>query len=200
MSIDLDDFMRWAFVIQLMGINGIARPILCGFIQMRGKAEGRKWKEPLTYVIGGGVCAIALFYLMAVYVFFPESLPWMYIGLPDFIRWMGFAASLAVSGFLSWVFMTIGTAGSKQLITFDAMKLATTGPYSRIRHPMYTGMFLHGITFLLFTDHWGAGGAHIGLLLSVAIFRVPHEEKVLLEHFGDEYRQYMERTSRFLPF
>jgi protein-S-isoprenylcysteine O-methyltransferase Ste14 len=124
----------------------------------------------------------------------------MVLGLPDVVRWAGCIASLAVSGFLIWVFATIGTAGAKHLVTFDDMKLATSGPYSRVRHPMYVGFCLWGITFLLFTDNWAVGGSLVAFLVFVAFFRVPHEEQVLIEHFGDDYRQYMGRTSRFLPF
>jgi len=38
------------------------------------------------------------------------------------------------------------------------------------------------------------------LLTTVLIFaRIPKEEKMLLEQFGDEYRAYMKRTGRLLP-
>lgn len=41
-------------------------------------------------------------------------------------------------------------------------------------------------------------------LLSVAVFvilniRLPQEEAGLIAKFGDEYREYMQRTGRFLP-
>ena len=91
-------------------------------------------------------------------------------------------------------------AGAKYLITFDDMKLVTNGPYSRVRHPMYAGFLLWGITWLLFTDNWFVGGALVGIVVLVVVFRLPDEEKILTEHFGDEYRQYMARTGRFIPF
>ena len=196
MIIDIDEFMRVAFVFQILGI-GIIRSRFAG-LQL-GETKGRKWKESRTYLIGGVPIAIAFYYLVYIYLF-SSDLPWMYLGLPDVVRWVGFAASFAVIGFLTWVFKTIGTAGAKYVITFDDMKLATSGPYSRVRHPMYAGFFLWGITLLLFTDHWGVGGTFVGLIVFVAFLRVPHEEKVLIEHFGDEYRQYRARTGRFFPF
>ena len=196
MFIDIDEFMRAAFLIQILCI-GIVRSRFAG-LQI-GETKGRKWKESRTFVIGVIPVAIAFYYALFVYLF-SSDLPWMYLGLPDVARWVGFAASLAVVGFLIWVFKTIGTAGAKYVITFDDMKLATNGPYSRLRHPMYAGFFLWSITLLLFTDHWGVGGTMVGLSIFIAILRIPHEEKVLVEHFGDEYRQYMARTARFIPF
>jgi protein-S-isoprenylcysteine O-methyltransferase Ste14 len=194
----MDEFMRWALGIQFVGVYGIARSVSSGFMQL-GEMKGWEWKESYAVTIGMSVIAFPWLYQVFVYFVSPGSPSWMYIGLPNAVRWTGLAASIPVSGFLIWVFKTVGTAGAKQLVTFDDMKLATTGPYSRIRHPMYTGMFLHGITWSLFTDHWGTGGGFVALVLFLVIFRVPREEEVLLEHFGEEYRQYMARTGRFLP-
>jgi len=33
----------------------------------------------------------------------------------------------------------------------------------------------------------------------IFLTRIPREEKMMLERFGDEYREYQERTGRFLP-
>ena len=196
MSVDIDEFMRAAFVIQVLGI-GLIRSMFAG-LQI-GETKGRRWKESRAFVIGGITAAITFYYLVYVYLF-SAGLPWMYLGLQYVVRWVGFGASLAAIGFLIWVFKTIGTAGAKYVITFDDMKLATSGPYSRVRHPMYAGFFFWSLALLVYSDHWGLGGALAGLVVFIAFFRVPHEEKVLTEHFGDEYRAYMARTARFIPF
>ncbi len=168
-------------------------------ISCLGEPKGRKWKETPIVAIGLSLLAIGWGYMVYVYCAEPESLPWAQIGLPEVIRWSGFGISLVVCGFMIWVFRTIGTAGAKHLVTFDDMKLVTWGPYSRIRHPMYTGMLLQGVTWFVMTDHWGVGGGFLLLIGFVVVFRVKHEEEVLLEHFGDDYRRYMLETGRFLP-
>jgi protein-S-isoprenylcysteine O-methyltransferase Ste14 len=80
------------------------------------------------------------------------------------------------------------------------MKLATTGPYARIRHPMYVGLFMWSLTWCLFTDNWLVSAPLASFIVFIALVRVPHEERVLLAHFGDDYRRYVERTHRFLPW
>ncbi len=196
MSDGLDGFMRGVFIIELLGVS-LVRTFFAG-LQI-GESKGRRWKESPIYLVGGAPLAVGWVYSMLLYLFSSDR-QWMVLGLPDVVRWAGFAASLAVSGFLIWVFATIGTAGAKHIVTFDDMKLATSGPYSWVRHPMYVGFCFLGSTFLLFTDNWAVGGFLVAFVVFVAVFRVPHEEKVLIEHFGDDYRQYMGRTNRFLPF
>ncbi len=188
--------MRTAFVIELLVVLGV-RPLFAGGLQL-GEAKGRKWRESPAYLVGAIPLIGGWGWAFLVYVS-STDLPWMYLGLPDLVRWMGLIASIAPSAFLIWVFKTIGTAGAKTIVTFDGMRLATKGPYSRVRHPMYSGLFCWSITWLLFTDNWGVGAGFAGLIVFIAIVRVPHEERVLVAHFGDKYRRYMARTSRFLP-
>ena len=129
-----------------------------------------------------------------------DALLWIYLGLPDPVRWAGLIASVAAVGFLVWVFKVVGTAGAETIVTFDDMKLATTGPYSRIRHPMYVGLFTWSLTWCLSTDNWLVSAPLASFIVFIALVRVPHEERVLLAHFGDDYRRYVERTHRFLPW
>lgn len=36
-------------------------------------------------------------------------------------------------------------------------------------------------------------------LLPLYLYRVPHEEQMMLDHFGDDYRSYIKRTGRIIP-
>jgi protein-S-isoprenylcysteine O-methyltransferase Ste14 len=38
------------------------------------------------------------------------------------------------------------------------------------------------------------------LAILLTILRIPKEERVMLEKFGEEYRAYMKRTGRLLPY
>ena len=187
--------MRIAFVAELL-VMGVVRSIYAG--AALGEKKGRQVKErPIVFIVLG-VSGIAFYALFFAYLFSLDPL-WMDIGLPAAVRWTGFAASWLCVGFLCWVFKTIGKAGAKYVITFDDQELVTTGPYARVRHPMYTGSFAWAFTVLLFTDHWGVGGCFLALLFFVVVFRLRSEEEALIEHFGDDYREYMARTGRFWP-
>lgn len=50
----------------------------------------------------------------------------------------------------------------------------------------------------LLTANWFIGLASVIVLALLAI-RTPKEEEMLIERFGDQYREYRARTGRFLP-
>jgi protein-S-isoprenylcysteine O-methyltransferase Ste14 len=77
-------------------------------------------------------------------------------------------------------------------------RLITHGPYARIRHPMYSAIVGWLMSLGLVGANW------IALLLAALgalnfMLRIQGEEKMMLQQFGDEYRQYMKRTGRLLP-
>ncbi len=81
----------------------------------------------------------------------------------------------------------------------DQHRLVSNGIYGLIRHPMYSSFWLMALGQALLLPNWVAGLA--GLLgFGVLYFlRVGHEERMMLETFGDEYRAYMARTKRIIP-
>jgi protein-S-isoprenylcysteine O-methyltransferase Ste14 len=77
--------------------------------------------------------------------------------------------------------------------------LVREGPYSKLRHPIYLAFFLMQISLLLLTSNWLIGFCGIAIIVSVMAIRVPEEEQLLAEQFGDEYRDYVKQTGKFLP-
>lgn len=78
-------------------------------------------------------------------------------------------------------------------------KLIDSGIYRHIRHPMYSSLlFLSwGIYFKNTEIHLLAAAALASVfLLATAIF----DEKGCINYFGIEYKNYMKKTKRFIPF
>ncbi len=82
----------------------------------------------------------------------------------------------------------------------DDQTLITSGIFGYIRHPIYAGGVVGIIGFYL---------AFRSLFVLIAIWiiyfmifrhRLLFEEKMMIEAFGDEYREYMKRTKRLIPF
>jgi protein-S-isoprenylcysteine O-methyltransferase Ste14 len=79
-------------------------------------------------------------------------------------------------------------------------RLVTTGIYRFIRHPMYSSFFLLAIAQFMLLPNWFAGTTGLmgtGLLYA---FRVRQEERMMVERFGAQYRDYMAHTGRLIPW
>ena len=77
-------------------------------------------------------------------------------------------------------------------------RLATKGPYARIRHPQYAGFVLIMTGFLL---QWPTllTLAMYPILILVYARLATAEERDSLSRFGEDYRRYMEQVPRFIP-
>ncbi|MCP3878088.1 MAG: isoprenylcysteine carboxylmethyltransferase family protein [Sulfitobacter sp.] len=77
-------------------------------------------------------------------------------------------------------------------------ELVDTGPYRRVRHPLYTatiGVFI-GIGAVL--GNW-ISVALTALPASALLRRIHVEEDMLIEALGPDYLRYRERTARLVP-
>ncbi|RWX58149.1 methyltransferase, partial [Mesorhizobium sp. M2A.F.Ca.ET.039.01.1.1] len=73
-----------------------------------------------------------------------------------------------------------------------------SGPYSRLRHPMYTGGLLASIGSVIVV-----GGPFVFLLIllgAIFIWRVGAEDRLLARQFPDEFPEYARRTNALIPF
>ena len=77
-------------------------------------------------------------------------------------------------------------------------RLATTGPYARLRHPQYVGFILIMLGFLL---QWPTLVTLVmfPILVTMYVLLARREEREAEAEFGDEYRRYAARTPAFLP-
>jgi protein-S-isoprenylcysteine O-methyltransferase Ste14 len=97
-----------------------------------------------------------------------------------------------------WLFSSIGTGITPVSATRKEHQLSTRGPYRWVRHPLYTVGSTFIISFGMMADNWFIALLGVLAFIGMAI-RTPKEEASLIEKFGDEYREYMKRTGRFLP-
>ncbi len=115
-------------------------------------------------------------------------------------KWWAMPASMTV-GYTVVVFgiMLLITGWREVYRANTKGRLATRGPYSLMRHPQYTGIFL-----ALF----GEGGVHWPTLFSLTAFPIiviaysllaRNEEQQMVKEFGDKYRAYQQRVPMFWP-
>ena len=101
--------------------------------------------------------------------------------------------------FREWAVLSLGTQFTVVVSVAPGQILIQRGPYQWIRHPAYTGSILTLAGFALALGSWTAALAVLLISLAGFLYRIHVEEIMLLEVFGEEYRDYMNRTWRLFP-
>jgi len=77
--------------------------------------------------------------------------------------------------------------------------LIKQGICKHIRYPAYLGMLLYCMGIPMFFSSLYGFFLMLGFIPFI-LYRIKIEENILLEKFGDEYRQYMKETKKIIPF
>jgi protein-S-isoprenylcysteine O-methyltransferase Ste14 len=144
------------------------------------------------------------FYLgVLVWTFAPKFMAWSTIPFPVWVRWAGLTLGLVSIFINAWSHKTLnaklGEDFDPALRLLKVPALVTEGPYAKMRHPIYLAFLLMQIAVLLLTSNWFIGFCGLAIIVSVIAIRVPEEEKLLIEQFSDEYRNYIKDTGALLP-
>lgn len=133
-----------------------------------------------------------------VYAVNPAWMAWSKLGLPEWARWLGVGIGFLCIPGIYWLFKSIGSGITPVSATRKQHQLITHGIYRWVRHPLYTIGSSFIASFGVMADNWFI--ILMGVLAFIAMaIRTPKEEANLIEKFGDEYREYMKHTGRFLP-
>lgn len=141
---------------------------------------------------------LLLWFSPLFYLINPAWMAWSKIGLPEWVRGLGAVIGILCVLGVYWLFNSIGSGITPTSATRKQHTLSTRGPYRWIRHPLYTIGSSLFVAFGMMADNWFIAMLGILTFMLMAV-RTPKEEANLIEKFGDEYREYMKRTGRFLP-
>jgi len=119
--------------------------------------------------------------------------------LPDWLRWIGVLMFAAASVMLWMTHRDLGRNWTPTLGLREEHTLVTEGIFKYIRHPMYAAHLLWAIAQPLILTNWIAGFSFLIPQIPQYLLRIEDEEQMMLEQFGTQYQEYMDRTGRFLP-
>ena len=155
--------------------------------------EGFGWVQILI-----AISIIGMFISIFAYLLLPLEIIWFPLPLPSFIRLGGVILGFSSIPLLVWIHRELGRYYAPELAIKREHIIITTGPYARVRHPMYTVFILFTLAILLVASNLFI--AIFALLIILLLYpNSKQEERMLLNQFGNRYQEYMNRTGRFFP-
>jgi protein-S-isoprenylcysteine O-methyltransferase Ste14 len=120
--------------------------------------------------------------------------------IPDNAVIKAIAVALVASGvaIAIWARRHLGEFWSARVTLKEDHQLIQTGPYARVRHPIYSGLLLAMIGTGLFVGEWRALLGVFLIFLSQWL-KALREEKMLISQFGSTYEEYRRRTGSLVP-
>ena len=157
-----------------------------------------RWQEGAFILFTLRAIGAATMLGFVAYLVNPAWMAWSSTPLPVWLRWTGIGLDVLAGLLLVWTLRCLGKNLTDTVVTRREHTLVTRGPYRWVRHPFYDAVALLLTANALAAANWFlfVGGA---IALALIVLRTRREEDRLVARFGDSYRDYMNRTGRFLP-
>ena len=167
-------------------------------IRKAAKREALNREEGWQHTILRVGRALALVVFLVLYALNSHWLEVLRVPLPDLLRMFGIVIGAASMALYVWSRVELGKEWSSPLRVRECHHLVITGPYARVRHPIYLSLIVFMTGIALIAANW-----FLVLFLFISVvdlhLRIPKEERMMIDEFGDEYEAYMGRTGRLLP-
>jgi protein-S-isoprenylcysteine O-methyltransferase Ste14 len=157
--------------------------------------SGRGFRE--FVLLGASLAGLGIVPCVYLATHFPRFADYPFVPV---LSYLGTAADAACLWLFHRTHRDLGQNWSVSLDLRERHTLVTTGVYATVRHPMYAGFWLMALAQVLLLPNWIAGPAGLVGFGILYFGRVGREEEMMIDAFGDEYRSYMRRTARVVPW
>lgn len=110
----------------------------------------------------------------------------------------GIVLTWAGIGLAIWARYHLGQYWSGRITLKEGHQLIRTGPYARLRHPIYTGLTLAAIGSALVINHWRCV-LGVAVIMIGFVIKAKREEALLKGQFGEAFDEHMRHTGFLLP-
>ena len=157
-------------------------------------------QENKLSLVSGSIAALTTLTFGAEYIFFPGTFNFTYLlDYPDWLRWLGVAILAGGIILLGLAHYHLGKSFSSFVVSKEEHQLVTSGPYRWIRHPIYTAYLMNYVGGGLLASNLVLTFVPVIFFGLMIINRIPREEAVMREEFGQDYVELEKRTGRLLP-
>ncbi len=131
--------------------------------------------------------------------FFSDWLSAADYSLPSWVSWAGAIVCFLALLLLAAAHRDLGENWTSTVKIRSGHTLVTNGVYALMRHPVYAAHLLLSAGILLLIPNFFAAPLALTAMGLLAILRIPQEEELLLEVFGQQYRDYCSKVGVFWP-
>jgi len=157
-------------------------------------------QENKLSLVAGSIAALSTLVFGAEYIFFQGTFKFAYLlDFPDWLRWLGVIILGAGITLLGLAHYHLGNSFNSLVVSKEDHQLVTSGPYRRIRHPIYTAYLMNYVAGGLLASNLVLTFVPVVFFGLMIINRIPREEAVMREEFGQDYIDLEKRTGRLLP-
>jgi len=157
-------------------------------------------KEGGVSLFAGSIAALTTLVFGFEYIFFPGTFAFAYsIPYPAWLRWLGALALAAGIALLGLSHHHLGKSFHSLVVSKADRVFVDTGPYRWIRHPIYTAYLVNYVSGGLLAGNWVLTFVPVIFFNVLVLMRMGKEETLLIDEFGQSYRDYIKRTGRLLP-
>jgi protein-S-isoprenylcysteine O-methyltransferase Ste14 len=126
-------------------------------------------------------------------------LPRYRYSLPPWASWTGLVILSAALYLHVRAIADLGRSYSATVRVRERQPLVQGGVYAWVRHPIYVSLWLVAVAQPLLVHHFVFGFAGLVGFALLFLYRLPREEGMMLDVYGDEYREYMRRVGGLVP-
>lgn len=99
-----------------------------------------------------------------------------------------------------WGILHLKSQFTRYVTVREGDEIVSTGPYRKLRHPLYTGLLLITLGMAFFFASPIAAVIGGSVMIWALLQRIEYEEQLLIEKFGPDYQEWMKKRARLIPF
>ena len=166
----------------------------------------KRSKKKITQNKGGWLMRTLAIIIVGSFIFLREQItsiiPFFTLELWDYSLWTGILADVIVllgMSLMIWSRITLGENWSANVLVKEKHELITKGPYTYVRHPIYSGLIMMILGIAIYSGSFSEVFLFV-LFFFGAYYKGIKEERLLTKHFPEEYPNYKKQVKALIPF
>lgn len=188
-----NSIFKLVYFVELVLISVVRSAATTKYRKLSNVVDHTTLADQILLGMNGVAMLVPLVYVFSSWLDFADY------SLPDWLRWIGVLLFAGAAVLLWKTHRDLGRSWTPTLGFREEHILITEGIFKTIRHPMYAAHLLWALAQPLILTNWIAGFSFLIAQIPLFLLRVGAKEQMMLDQFGDQYRDYMKNTGRLFP-